>query len=141
MQVTHTSRQWSLSSTILIHPTPSQPAIQNLKPHLSICVYIAVRYLVVVSGKGKGFPVCITKAHWCVDLQLHSLSSVLLDGVKWSVLGPVRFTSGGEALGTQWTGGWVGPRAGLNALNKRKPLLSLLGNRTPYRSGPHPRGL
>jgi len=26
----------------------------------------------------------------------------------------------GRALGTHWIGGWVGPRAGLNAVEKRK---------------------
>jgi hypothetical protein len=40
-----------------------------------------------------------------------------LDGGEWPVSCPSHFTPR-----TNWTGGWVGPRASLNALKKRKVL-------------------
>jgi hypothetical protein len=43
-----------------------------------------------------------------------------LDGGEWSASRPSRFTSGERALGTRWLGGWVGPRAGLVSVEKRK---------------------
>jgi hypothetical protein len=45
-----------------------------------------------------------------------------LDGGEWSASRLGRFTPGEEAPGTHWIGGWVGPRAGLDALDKRKIL-------------------
>jgi hypothetical protein len=33
------------------------------------------------------------------------------------------FNPGVRALGTDWIGGWVGPRSGLNAVVKRKNLI------------------
>jgi hypothetical protein len=42
-----------------------------------------------------------------------------LDGGEWSPSHPCRFTSGEGAPGTQRTGGWVGPRASLDAVKKR----------------------
>jgi hypothetical protein len=40
-----------------------------------------------------------------------------LDGGEWSASRPGRFTPG-----TQWIGGWVGPRTGLDDAEKRKFL-------------------
>jgi hypothetical protein len=37
-----------------------------------------------------------------------------LDGGEWSASSPGRFTPG-----THWIGGWLGPRAGLHAAEKR----------------------
>jgi hypothetical protein len=42
-----------------------------------------------------------------------------LDG-EWSASRPDLFTPGERALGTHWTGGWVGPRAGLDAVEREK---------------------
>jgi hypothetical protein len=39
---------------------------------------------------------------------------------EWSASRPRRFTPRERASGTQWTGGWVGPRAVLNAVVKKK---------------------
>jgi hypothetical protein len=58
----------------------------------------------------------------------HSLTSAL-DGGKWSALRPGRFTSRERAPDTHWIGGWVGPRAVLDAVVKRK-IPSPAGNRT-----------
>jgi hypothetical protein len=40
-----------------------------------------------------------------------------------------RVTPRGRALGVHWIGGWVGPRAGLDAAEKRKSLAPA-GNQT-----------
>jgi hypothetical protein len=49
----------------------------------------------------------------------HSLTSAL-DGGEWSASRPGRFTPRERASGTHWIGGWVGPRAVLDAVVKRK---------------------
>jgi hypothetical protein len=43
-----------------------------------------------------------------------------LDGGKWSASRPGRFTPGERPCGTHRIGGWVGLRAGLDAVVKRK---------------------
>jgi hypothetical protein len=43
-----------------------------------------------------------------------------LDGGEWSDSSPGRFTPGKRASGTQLIGGWVGPRAGPDAVKNRK---------------------
>jgi hypothetical protein len=47
------------------------------------------------------------------------LTSALV-GDEWSASGPFRFTTGEMAPGTHWIGGCVGPRASLDAVEKRK---------------------
>jgi hypothetical protein len=42
-----------------------------------------------------------------------------LDGGEWSASRPSRFTPRGNAPGTHWIGCWVGPRAGLDGMEKR----------------------
>jgi hypothetical protein len=49
----------------------------------------------------------------------HSSTSAL-DGGEWSASHPGRFTPRERAAGTHWIGGWVGPRAGLDAVVERK---------------------
>jgi hypothetical protein len=49
----------------------------------------------------------------------HSLNSALHGG-EWSASRPRRFTPRERAPGTHWIGGWVGPRADLDAVVKRK---------------------
>jgi hypothetical protein len=44
-----------------------------------------------------------------------------------SVTPRLRFTPGERTLGTHWTGGWVGPRAGLDAEAREKNPLTLAG--------------
>jgi hypothetical protein len=50
-----------------------------------------------------------------------------LDGGEWSALRP-----GEIPPGTHWIGDWVGPRAGLDAVEKRKTLL-VTGSLSLYR--------
>jgi hypothetical protein len=45
-----------------------------------------------------------------------------LAGGEWSPSRSVRFTPGEIAPGTPWIGGWVGPSAGVDYLEKRKFL-------------------
>jgi hypothetical protein len=59
------------------------------------------------------------KAYWGVELQLHPLTSAL-DGGEWSASRTGRFTPRERAPGTHWIGGWVGLRAILDAVVKRK---------------------
>jgi hypothetical protein len=54
------------------------------------------------------------KTYGEMKVQFHALTSAL-DGGEWSVSRLGRFTPG-----THWIGGWVGPRAGLDAVAKRK---------------------
>jgi hypothetical protein len=49
----------------------------------------------------------------------YSLTSAL-DGGEWSASRPGRFTTRERGPGTHWIGGWVGPRAVLDAAVKRK---------------------
>jgi hypothetical protein len=53
-------------------------------------------------------------------ISTHSLTSTL-DGGEWSVSRPDRFTPKERAPGTNWIGGWVGHRAGMDAVVKRIP--------------------
>jgi hypothetical protein len=50
---------------------------------------------------------------------MHSLA-LALDGGEWSASCPGHFTPRERSPGTHWIGGWVGPRAGLDAVVKRK---------------------
>jgi hypothetical protein len=49
----------------------------------------------------------------------HSLTSAL-DRCEWSASRPGRFIPRDRAPGIHWIGGWVGPRAILDAVVKRK---------------------
>jgi hypothetical protein len=58
-----------------------------------------------------------------------SLTSALDEG-EWSASRPGRFTPRERAPGTHWIGGWLGPRAVLDAVVKRK-FPAPGGNRIP----------
>jgi hypothetical protein len=62
------------------------------------------------------------KAYGGVHVEIHICLISALVGVKWSVSRPCRFTPWERAPGTHWIGGWVGPRAGLDDMEKRKFL-------------------
>jgi hypothetical protein len=59
----------------------------------------------------------------------YSLTSAL-DVGEWSASRPGRFIPRERAPGTLWIGGWVGPRAVLDAVVKRKhiPIPHVLGS-------------
>jgi hypothetical protein len=77
----------------------------NVKVKLSLCFNYAPRHEGVL---GK----------WMYS-STHSLASAI-DGGEWSASRPGRFTPRERDPGTHWIGGWVGPRAGLDAVVKRK---------------------
>jgi hypothetical protein len=60
------------------------------------------------------------KAYWGVEVYLHAFLTSELDGGKWSASRPGHFTFRERDPGTHWIGGWVGPRAVLDAVMKRK---------------------
>jgi hypothetical protein len=53
------------------------------------------------------------EAYGGVDVQIHVFLTSALVGGEWSASRP-----GVLAPGTHWIGGWVGPRAGLDAVEK-----------------------
>jgi hypothetical protein len=68
------------------------------------------------------------KAYGEVDVWIHIFLISALVGGEWSASRPGRFTPGERAPGTHWIGGWVGPRAGLDDLEK---ILDPAGTRIP----------
>jgi hypothetical protein len=60
------------------------------------------------------------KAYWEWRYSsTHSLTPAL-DGGEWSASHPGCFTPKERVPGTHWIGGWVGPRARLETVSKRK---------------------
>jgi hypothetical protein len=53
--------------------------------------------------------------HWGVEVQLHALLTLALDGGEWSVS-----QSRERAHGTHWLRGLAGPTASLDAVLKRR---------------------
>jgi hypothetical protein len=73
---------------------------------------------------------CLTKHHAVktyggVEVQLDAFVTLVLDRSEWSASRLGHFTSRETAPGTQSVGGWVDPRAGMDAVAKRKNSLSL----------------
>jgi hypothetical protein len=60
------------------------------------------------------------KVYWGVEIQLHTLFTSALGGYEWSDSHPSHFTPRERAPVTQLIVGWVGPRAYLDVLVKRK---------------------
>jgi hypothetical protein len=61
-----------------------------------------------------------------VDVQSRIFLTSALVGGEWSASRRDRFTPGDRAHGTNWIGGWVSPRAGLDDMEKSK-FLTFLG--------------
>jgi hypothetical protein len=75
------------------------------------------------------------KAYWGAEVWLHAFLTPALDGGEWSGSRPSRFTPRERALGTRWIGGWVGLRAVLEAVVKRK-IPSSCWDSNPWSSSP-----
>jgi len=58
------------------------------------------------------------KTHEGVEVKLHAFLTPALDGAEWSASRPGDFIRWERAPGTHWIGGWVGPRADLDAVSK-----------------------
>jgi hypothetical protein len=62
------------------------------------------------------------KRYGGVDVYIHLfLTSALVAG-EWSASRPSRFTQRESVSGTHWIGDWVGPRTGLEDMERRKVL-------------------
>jgi hypothetical protein len=70
----------------------------------------------MIMGEGK---VISIELSWADALKTYEGSE--LDGGEWSASRPGRFTPGVRAPTTPWVGGWVVPRAGLDAVTKKFP--------------------
>jgi hypothetical protein len=75
---------------------------------------------------------CLTKHHAVktyvgMEVWLHPFLTSALDGDEWSASRPRHFTCGERAPGAYRIGGWVGPRASLDAEAKRKKSVPLPG--------------
>jgi hypothetical protein len=57
-----------------------------------------------------------------MDIQIHVFLTSALTGGEWSASRPGRFTLGEGSPASHWIGGWVGPRAGLDDVEKWKFL-------------------
>jgi hypothetical protein len=62
------------------------------------------------------------KTYGGMDVYIQAFLTSALVGGEWSDSLPGRFTPGERAPGTHWIGGWMGPRAGLDDLEKTKFL-------------------
>jgi hypothetical protein len=73
-----------------------------------------------------------------VDVQIQIFLTSALVGGEWSNSRPCRFIPRERPPGTHWIGGWVGLRAGLDDLERRKfltlPGLELRHHGRPARS-------
>jgi hypothetical protein len=63
------------------------------------------------------------------EYSSYSFTTSALDGGEWSASRPGRALTPGERTpGTHWTGGWVGPRAGLDTETRGKILSPCRGS-------------
>jgi hypothetical protein len=63
------------------------------------------------------------KAYKGVDVYIQIFLTSALVGDEWSASRPRHINPGETAPGTHWIGGWVGPRAGLDDVEKRNFLI------------------
>jgi hypothetical protein len=62
------------------------------------------------------------KAYGGVDVQIHIFLTLELARGEWPASRQAALAPGKEPPGTHWIGRWVGPRAGLDDVEKRKFL-------------------
>jgi hypothetical protein len=65
------------------------------------------------------------KTYGGASSYIHVFLTLALDGVEWSASRFGRYTFGERARNTHWIGSWVGRRAGLDDVEKRKYRNSL----------------
>jgi hypothetical protein len=63
------------------------------------------------------------KAYGVVDVLIYVFLTLALVGGEWTASRHGRFTPGEREPGTHCIGGWVGPRTGLDDVEKRKFLI------------------
>jgi hypothetical protein len=97
---------------------------------MSFCGYKRFRRLTQI--KGNVIPV-LTLCHegiWGSGRIAPPILSSALGG-SGQHHAPAALPSGSELPDTHWIGGWVGPRAGLDAMEKKNKSLASTGNQTP----------
>jgi hypothetical protein len=62
------------------------------------------------------------KEYGGVEVYIHVFLTSAIFGAEWSASRSGRFTPGEIAPGNHWIGGWVGPRTGLDDVEKRQFL-------------------
>jgi hypothetical protein len=91
-------------------------------------MYFSV-FILMQKKKGKVIPLHAMEAHGGREVQLLLILNL---GTRWgwvvSVTPWPRFTPGERTPSTHWIGGWVGPRAGLDAGARRKILCPCQGS-------------
>jgi hypothetical protein len=75
------------------------------------------------------------KAYWGVEVYLHAFFILTLDGGECSASQRGRFTPRERASGTHWIEDWVGLKAGLDAV-VRKKVPSPYQDSNPWSSRP-----
>jgi hypothetical protein len=63
------------------------------------------------------------KAYGGVDVQIQIFLASAIVGGEWSASCSSRFNPGEKFPSTNWIGGWLGPKAGLDDMDKRKFLI------------------
>jgi hypothetical protein len=95
----------------------------------SVCLHgVIVKHRVNFRYEKVKFSLCFTKHHAIkthegVEVQIHALLTLELDGREWSVSRPGRFTLGKGTPETHWTGGWLDPTASLDVVENRDKSL------------------
>jgi hypothetical protein len=59
------------------------------------------------------------KTYGVVHVWIYMSLTLALVGDEWSDSRPGRFTTGEKAPSNHWIGGWVGPRTGLDDVEKK----------------------
>ena len=123
-------------------PCPRRKGILSSGGTTPLILNLGTRWRCVVSltlwllcARLTSVPVHVVKAYWVVEVQLHSFLTSALDGDVWLAS---RF--GCFATGTNWIGGWVATRAGLEKLWRREQSLAAARNWTtiPRSSASYP---
>jgi hypothetical protein len=87
-----------------------------------------------LEGSGRDLKV-VPVLNYLSTMPWHGIAAPFLtsalDGGEWLASRPGRFTPGERAPNKHWTGGWVGPRVGLDAVEKRKIYHCLESNPGP----------
>jgi hypothetical protein len=96
--------------------------LRGAQGHSSILYLLTFNLkLLFLHIKDKFVPVLLTKHHaikvyWGVEVRLYAFLNSVLDGGEWSASHLGRFIPRERAPGSHWIGGWVGPRASLDAV-------------------------
>jgi hypothetical protein len=102
-----------VNNRLCLHPPPHNNYKKRLHKHASN---------VTISFDDTGLRHMLkVKVSWTSALEVD----------KWSASRPGRFTPGERAPGTHWVGSWVGPKASLETVEKRKIPSPPPGNRRP----------